>query len=85
MRQFDIDDPAANLVDLLKEAVDRGETVALARDGLTIARVVPTQDVDPEERKKAFERFMKNRQPIKNLTWQELYSWRHETSSPCQD
>lgn len=84
MLEVDVGQANARLSDLVK-AVERGETVALVRDGITIAQVVPTPAVDPEERKKAFERFMKNRQPIKNLTWQELYSWRHETSNPCQE
>ena len=84
MLEMDVGQANAQLSDLLK-AVDRGETISLVRDGITIAQVVPTPAVDPEERKKAFERFMKNRQPIKNLTWQELYSWRHETANPCQE
>ena len=84
MLEVDVGQDSARLSDLL-QAVDRGETISLVRDGVTIARVVPTPGADPEKRKKAFERFMKNREPIKNLTWQELYSWRHETTNPCQE
>lgn len=83
MLELDVGHDTAQLSDLL-QALDQGQTIALVRDGVTIAQVVP-QFVDPEKRKEAFERFMKNRQPIKNLTWQELYSWRHETSVPCQE
>ena len=83
MLEVDVGQANAQLSDLVK-AVERGETFALVRDGMTIAQVVPTPSDDPEERKKAFERFMKNRKPL-NLTWQELYSWRHVTSNPCQE
>ena len=82
MLEVDVGQDGAQLSDLL-QALDQGQTIALVRDGVTIAQVVP-QFVDPEKRKEALDRFMRNRKPL-NVTWQELYSWRHETSNPCQE
>lgn len=83
MLEVDVGQANAQLSDLLK-AVDRGETISLVRDGITIARVVPTPGADSEKRKQSLEEFRKGLKPL-NLTWQELYSWRHETSNPCQE
>ena len=86
MLELDVGQDTAQLSDLL-QALDQGQTIALVRNGITIAQVVPTPGADPEKRKEVpSSDFMKNRlMPIKNLTWQDLYSWRHETSNPCQE
>ena len=83
MLEMDVGQDSARLSDLL-QAVDRGETITLVRDGITIARVVPTPAEDPKKRKQSLEEFRQGLKPL-NLTWQELYSWRHETSNPCQE
>ncbi len=83
MLEVDVGQHNARLSDLVK-AVERGETVALVRDGITIAQVVPTPGADPEKRKQSLKEFRQGLKPL-NLTWQELYSWRHETSNPCQE
>ena len=83
MLEVDIGQANAQLSDLL-QAVNRGETVALVRDGITIAQVVPTPAANPEKQKQSLEEFRRGLKPL-NLTWQELYSWRHETSNPCQE
>jgi antitoxin (DNA-binding transcriptional repressor) of toxin-antitoxin stability system len=82
MRQVDVSQFSTKLADLLK-AIEGGETIAIARNGETIAHLVPTQTIDPKERKKPLDKFLETRKPL-NVTWQELASWKHEVSDPCQ-
>ena len=78
MRQVDVSQSSTKLADLLK-AIEGGETIAIARNGETIAHLAPTQTIDPEERKKALDKFLETRKPI-NVTLEELMAWRHEVS-----
>ncbi len=78
MRQFDVSDSTIELANLLK-AVEGGETIAIARNGETIAHLVPTRITDPAARKKALDKFLEQRQPP-NATLEELMAWRHEVS-----
>ena len=78
MRQVDVSQSSTKLADLLK-AIEGGETIAIARNGEAIAHMAPTQTIDPEERKKALDKFLETRKPI-NVTLEELMAWRHEVS-----
>ncbi len=78
MRQVDVSQSSTKSADLLK-AIEDGETIAIARNGETIAHLASTQTIDPEERKKALDKFLVTRKPI-NVTLEELMAWRNEVS-----
>ena len=62
--------------------VEDGESVAILRDGRVIAELLPgpEQQIDPDVRREAFERFLEERAkwPRTNVTREEILASRHE-------
>lgn len=74
----------ARLAELLRRA-ERGEEIAITRDGRTVARLAPARPCDPESlgpagRSKAVNRFIEERNTLEPLrmTVDEILAARHE-------
>ena len=60
--------------------VERGESIAITRNEKKVAMLVPIEDYEREQRRKAVDRFMEARSKWKptGITAEEYMSWRHE-------
>lgn len=59
--------------------VERGESIAITRNGKKVAALVPVEDYDREERRKAMDRFMEMRSKWKptGMSREEILAARH--------
>lgn len=79
MRKVHETEAKAQLAELIG-CVERGESIAITRDGKDVAALVPFDDAERERRRKAVERFLESRRKrgkIKVST-EEILAWRHE-------
>ena len=67
----------------LLDDVERGESIAIIRDGKKFAAIIPVEDdlwmEDPELRRQAVEKFLewkRTRKPT-GVTWEEAMEWRY--------
>ena len=69
----------AQFAELLRD-VERGESIVITRDGKRVAALVPIEDYEREQRRKAMDRFMEMRSKWgpTGVTAEEFMSWRHE-------
>ncbi len=67
------------LSELLRQ-VERGESIVITRHGKAIAHLVPAHSQEREERRKAVERFKRERAkwPGVKMTLEEILAARHE-------
>ena len=79
MRKVHETEAKAQLAELIG-CVERGESIAITRDGKDVAALVPFDDAERERRRQAVERFLESRRKrgkIKVST-EEILAWRHE-------
>ena len=79
MREVPVTTAKARFVELLHD-VERGESIAITRNGKKVAVLVPIEDYEREQRRRAVDRFMEMRSKWKptGITVEEYMSWRHE-------
>ena len=79
MREVQVTAAKAQLAALLSD-VEGGESIVITRDGKRVAALVPIEDYEREQRRKAMDRFMEMRSKWKptGITAEEYMSWRHE-------
>lgn len=71
MREVQLSEATANLPDLL-ESVERGETIAIVRDGQRVARLVPEVVLRRIEVEKVFKELEKIRKRTGKVTVEEI-------------
>ncbi len=82
MRKIQEEEAKKRLTELLDE-VERGESIAITRDGKKFAALVPVEDDswmdDPELRRQAVDRLLEARKGWKkaNVTLEEILEWRY--------
>jgi prevent-host-death family protein len=77
MRQVQASDARAQLPSLL-DAVERGETVVITRDGKPIARIVPETDRRQAQVERLFAEIEEFRKTMPRMSLEEVLSARHE-------
>ena len=85
MRTLDVAEAQARFAELIRD-VERGESVAIACDGKTVARLAPAPQeparprLSEEEVAAAMERLRKLREELKpaGITREEILSWIHD-------
>ena len=76
MREVQAD--AASLPDLL-DAVEKGETVVITREGRPVARLVPDDTGQPSANEPdVFEQIRAFRKTMPRISVEEILAWRHE-------
>ena len=79
MREVQATVVKAQLAELLRD-VERGESITITRNGKKVAALVPIEDEEREQRRKAVERFMEMRRkwrPV-HMSTEEILAARHE-------
>ena len=82
MRKIQEEEAKKRLAELLDD-VERGESIAITRDGKKFAAIVPVEDdswmEDPELRRRAVEAFREARKgwKTKKVSLDEILEWRH--------
>lgn len=77
MRQVQASDANAQFPSLL-DAVERGETVVITRDGKPIARIIPEMDRRQAQVERVFAEMEEFRKTMPRLSLEEILSARHE-------
>ncbi|BAF89671.1 prevent-host-death protein [Azorhizobium caulinodans ORS 571] len=77
MRHVQITDAEAHLTQLV-DAVERGETVVITRDGRAVARLVPEPDHDEAGTRKTMEAIAAFRETMPRLSLADIQSARRE-------
>jgi prevent-host-death family protein len=77
MKQVQASAAKAHLAELLDE-VERGETIVITRHGKRIARLVPEQDRQRDEVRRAIAEIKALRKQSKPVTVEEILAWRDE-------
>ena len=79
MREVQATVAKARLAELLRD-VERGESITITRNGRKVAALVPIEDEEREQRRRAVERFMEMRRswrPV-HMSTEEILAARHE-------
>ena len=79
MREVPVTIAKARFAELLRD-VERGESIAITRNGTRVAVLAPIDEYEREQRQKAVDRFMEMRSTWKptGVSTEEILSWRHE-------
>lgn len=77
MKQIQASLAKARLAELLDD-VERGETVVITRHGKRIARLVPDEDNNRDDVRRAIAAIKALRKRVKPVTVQEILEWRDE-------
>ena len=79
MREVQVTVAKARFSELLRD-VERGESITITRDGKKVATLLPIEDFEREQRRKAMDRFMEMRRSWKptRISLEEILAWRHE-------
>ena len=80
MRTLEVAEAQARFAELIRD-VERGESVAIACDGKTVARLAPApQERDAASCGEALTQFLREKAAWKpvNVTREEILAWRHE-------
>ena len=79
MRGVQITTAKAQFAELLRD-VERGESIAITRNGKKVAALVPIEDEERKQRREAVERFKEARSKWKpiDISVEEFMAWRHE-------
>ena len=79
MREVQATVVKARLSELLRD-VERGESITITRNGKKVAALVPIEDEEREQRRRAVDRFMEMRRSwrLTGISVEEFMDWRHE-------
>ena len=79
MRMIQATEAKTHFAELLRNA-EQGETIGITRHGKTIAHLVPAEEQDRTQRKKAVDEFRRRRAqwPKVSVSLEEILAWRHE-------